>query len=132
VANAALRVQPTEAMRAALARGVPSDSAGSRAGAGVQRGSASGQNGAGESGSRVVGAQRGMLWVLGADGVPAVVRVRTGLTDGQYTEISGPEVQEGMQVIAGVTGASAGAAQSASPNPFQGAQGNRGGPPRGF
>ena len=44
---------------------------------------------------------RGRIWVL-ADGRPRAVEVRTGLTDGTATEISGPEVREGMEVIAGI------------------------------
>ncbi len=42
--------------------------------------------------------------------------VRTGITDGQYTEVTGPKLTDGMQVIAGITQAGVGASSS----PFQG------------
>ena len=41
------------------------------------------------------------LWYVDATGKPAVMRVRTGLSDGQNTEVMGPNVREGMQVIIG-------------------------------
>jgi hypothetical protein len=65
-----------------------------------------------------------MLWYVGQNGKLAVARVHTGLTDGQYTEVSGPDLKEGMQIIAAVTGGSmaAGGAQ----NPFSGQQGRGG------
>lgn len=53
--------------------------------------------------------QRGMvarredrLWILGSDGKPKAVTVKAGITDGQFTEISGENVSEGMQVLVGV------------------------------
>ncbi len=119
VPNAALRFQPTEEMRAAAA---------------ARREGAAGTGAANSrpagAGSRGAAANRGVLWVVGEDGAPAVVRVQTGLTDGQYTEVSGDAVAEGAQAIAGVA---SGPAAQAAPNPFQGvSQGQRGGPPRGF
>jgi HlyD family secretion protein len=79
---------------------------------------ASGQAGARAS-SRTGGATRGnvaRLWYVDSAGKPAVMRVRTGLTDGQNTEISGPDVREGMQVIIGT--ATAATAQTTT-SPFQ-------------
>ncbi len=64
------------------------------------------------------------LWYLDHEGNLAVARVRTGITDGQSTEIRGRDLTEGMQVIAGISQGS----QSSSTNPFQGQQ--PGGPPR--
>jgi len=54
--------------------------------------------------------------------------VRTGITDGQRTAITGRNVEEGMQAIVGVT---SGAVASAVTNPFQSNsnQGRRRGPP---
>jgi HlyD family secretion protein len=96
VPNAALRFRATEAMRQT---------------AGVQ------------AGTRADSAQ---LWYFDEQGKLAVTQVRTGLSDGQNTEISGPVVCEGMKVIAGLV-------QSTSPgtgvNPFQPTR--QGGPPRG-
>lgn len=127
VPNAALRFRPTEEMLAQLG-GVRVDSArvrGAAAGGG-QGGSASGASG-GASGARSTSAAR--LWYVGADGKPAVARVRTGLTDGQRTEVSGEGLKDGMQVIVGVsTGGES--ASAASGSPFGGGQTQRqGGPP---
>jgi HlyD family secretion protein len=43
-----------------------------------------------------------MLWYVGDDGQLATVRVRTGLSDGQRTEVRGERLTEGMQVIVGL------------------------------
>ncbi len=54
--------------------------------------------------------------------------VRTGITNGQVTQVSGPRLKEGMQVIAGVS--AAGSAAGAAASPFGGGQQSRGGRPR--
>ncbi len=46
------------------------------------------------------GGGQGVVWVL-RDGQPVSVRVRTGATDGSYTEILGGELRAGDQVITG-------------------------------
>ena len=51
-------------------------------------------------------AARGRLWVL-ADGKPRAVEVRTGLTDGSSTEVSGDGITEGLEVISGIQAAPA-------------------------
>jgi HlyD family secretion protein len=79
-----------------------------------------GQAGNGASGSRP---QPTMLYFV-KDGKLAMMPVRTGITDGQSTEVRGPLVEEGAQVIAGMTQA----AQSTSSNPFQSTQSSS--PPR--
>jgi len=66
-----------------------------------------------------------VLWTVDANGKPSPVRVHTGLTDGQLTEISGPDVKAGMKIIAAVTNEKS----NASSNPFQ-AQQQQGGPGR--
>ena len=45
--------------------------------------------------------QLAQLWYVDATGKPAVMRVRTGLTDGQNTEVIGQNLKDGMQVIIG-------------------------------
>ncbi len=65
--------------------------------------------------------QFAVLWTVDSAGKPAAVRVHTGLTDGQETEISGPNVKEGMKIIAAVTNEHGG---SGSSNPFQQQQQN--------
>ena len=68
------------------------------------------------------------------DGKLATTRVTTGISDGTQTEISGPEVTEGMEVIVGLNQATT--AGGGTTNPFQqqgpGGPGGFGGPPGGF
>jgi HlyD family secretion protein len=56
------------------------------------------------------------VWYLDEEGRVAVARVRAGITDGRSTEITGPSITEGMNVI---TAALEGT-QPANNNPFQG------------
>lgn len=62
---------------------------------------------------------RGRIWVLDG-GRPRAIDVRTGLTDGTATEVSGPGVAEGLEVIVGLQGgaSSAPAAKGSSPRMF--------------
>jgi HlyD family secretion protein len=75
----------------------------------------------------------GTLYYLDANGKLAVTHVKTGITDGTSTEVTGKNVTEGMKVIAG--NVSATTQQTASATPFQSGQqqqgGQRGGGPRG-
>lgn len=64
-----------------------------------------------------------MLWTVDNAGAIKVIPVRTGISDNTVTEVQGPGLEEGMQVIAGLTTSAGGAAAS---NPFQ--QGGPGGP----
>jgi HlyD family secretion protein len=84
-----------------------------------------GMPGAGQAGGDGGGArpQPSLLYYL-KDGKLAMMPVRPGITDGQSTEVRGPFIEEGMQVIVGM----AQAARSASTNPFQATQ--QSGPPR--
>ena len=90
---------------------------GGRAFAGGGQGAAPGAGGGGGGGGLGFGGGNGfaVLWTIDANGKPAPVRVRTGLTDGQVTEIVGPAVKEGMKIVAAVTNEKAGG----SSNPFQ-------------
>ena len=114
VQNSALRFRPTPEMMKELAEqrgggrrpdGPPSEARGARDGA--------------------------RLFVLGADGTLSVIPVTTGISDGQWTEISGEGVSEGMEAIAGVNSEETPATSS----PFAGPQ-TQPGPgrfgPRGF
>jgi HlyD family secretion protein len=72
----------------------------------------------------------GSLWYLDATGKLARLRVRTGLSDGQRTQVSGDGLREGMQVIIGSTEATTGTTGATSP--FQTTR-QQGGPrPPGF
>jgi HlyD family secretion protein len=155
VPEAVLRFQPTESMIAQFRAerqaagdsgrgGARSDSgargdSAARGGARGARGFGGGAPGGGFAGGRGGRGGRGggarpgdvgMLWYLTSAGKLAVARVHTGLSDGQYVAISGPDVHEGMQIIAAVT---SGGGSSAVQNPFSGAQGRgRGGFRGGF
>ncbi|HSD74749.1 MAG TPA: efflux RND transporter periplasmic adaptor subunit [Steroidobacteraceae bacterium] len=120
VPNAALRFRPSEAMLAEV-RGARSGS--ENAPAGQRRSRESRGAGAAEPGSA---SQRGngtgrrpanaaMLWYLDDGGKLAMARARTGITDGQRTQIESDALHEGMQIIVGVTQA----AQNETSNPFQ-------------
>ena len=151
VPNAALRFRPTEEMLAQ----VDLPAAGARRQGAQQGARASGGNGGNGEGGRVVrrggegpptgegqagqgGARTGraggnfaMLWAGDSAGKLSVIPVRTGISDGTYTEVEGPGLREGMQIIAGVnpTGNT-----TTTTNPFQGG-GGPGGPgfrPGGF
>ena len=75
------------------------------------------------------GGRGARLWILGADGKLSVVPIETGLTDGQWTEISGEGIEEGMEAIAGVVSEET----PATSNPFAGPQPGPGRfGPRGF
>jgi len=65
-------------------------------------------------GTRAGASAAGRLWVRGADGTPAPVDVRTGLTDGTSTEILEGPLKEGDEVILGL-GEPAAAAKKSGP-----------------
>jgi HlyD family secretion protein len=62
---------------------------------------------------------RGRIWVL-AEGRPKAIDVRTGLSDGSATEVSGAGIEEGLEVITGIQGtaSTAPAAKSGAPRMF--------------
>ena len=72
-----------------------------------------------ETGGRGGQGGRGRVWVL-AEGKPKAIEVRTGLTDGASTEVSGSGIEEGVEVITGIQGAAsnAPAAKSGAPRMF--------------
>jgi HlyD family secretion protein len=132
VANTALRFQPPEAMLAEFRERMRARMEERVAARGDSAGPGPGAQGGLRRGVAAAGAAQGSasrLWALDDQGKPTMIRVRPGITDGQYTEVSGPQVEEGMQVIAGMV---SGAAAQRSTNPFQPAAGaGPGGPPRG-
>jgi HlyD family secretion protein len=117
VANAALRYQPPAEARAAA----PARPAVQQTARVAQRGTATRSN----------RPKVGTLWREDSNGKLEPVRVRTGLTDGQFTEVSGENLTEDMTVV---VGESSGTTQSTTANPFQSQQRGPGpgGPPRGF
>lgn len=90
---------------------------------------APGAGGRGRAGARA--GTSGQIWYVGADGQPALARVRTGLTDGQKTVVFSRDIKDGTKLIIGATTTQAAApAAGASTNPLQPQrqQGGRGGP----
>jgi HlyD family secretion protein len=116
VPNAALRFRPTEEMVAAMRRELGGEADTLRANGEFNR-QRPGAEARQEPFRRNGNVAR--LWYVGDHGEFAVARVRTGITDGQMTEISGPDVHEGMQVIAGIASSEPDAQVA---NPFQGGQ----------
>jgi HlyD family secretion protein len=72
------------------------------------------------------GGQRGTVWVL-RDGKPVQVSIRTGGTDGSYTEVTGGRLRQGDLVITG-----GGPRPKPSARDQQQAQRRAGGPGGGF
>jgi HlyD family secretion protein len=102
---------------------------------GANRGAANGGGaGTGASRSRSSGNARGsfaQLWYIDAAGKPAMMRVRTGLSDGQNTEVIGQNLKESMQVIIGTVATTAApTTTNTTTSPFQ--QQRRGPGPGGF
>ncbi|HVS31688.1 MAG TPA: efflux RND transporter periplasmic adaptor subunit [Thermoanaerobaculia bacterium] len=65
------------------------------------------------------------IYTVDAKGQPKAIAVRTGITDGTRTEVSGEGLQEGMKIITGVVQTTAGGAPSAAPLGGQQQQGGR-------
>jgi HlyD family secretion protein len=156
VPNAALRFRPTEDMMAEFRErmvalreerqgqrtGAPDSSRGSagnrvadrgrsdRSGAGGgQSGSSGGGGFTGGAGGFGGGGNAVMIWYLDGEGQLSASRVRAGLSDGTMTEISGRNLEDGMEIIAGVTISDV----AATANPFQqGSTQGRGRPRGGF
>ncbi len=102
--NAALRIVPTAAMLAQVG--------------GVQRDKTTATQSRGVAQSRGGRSSVARLFYLDPQGRLAAVRVKTGLTDGQFTQVEGDGLSVGMKVISGMNQAT----QDAASNPFQAQQ----------
>jgi HlyD family secretion protein len=145
VSNSALRFTPTNEMLGAdsvaiIARrdSMAARRAGGGGGGGAAPAAAPGGGGGGFGPPGVGAAPRvrraapdsvGTIWVDSA-GHLKPHRVRTGINDGQKTQIAGRDLDAGMKVVVGISTGGAGAAGGATANPFQQTQ-NRGPGPRG-
>jgi HlyD family secretion protein len=131
VPNAALRFRASEAMQAEVAErmaaaagqraasGDTSAAGGAAAGGRGGRADGTAQSGGRPSGAGAAGATA-QLWYVDEQGQLSVARVRSGLTDGQNTEIrGGPALTQGLQVIASVTVSGTSASTTTASNPFQ-------------
>jgi HlyD family secretion protein len=150
VPNSALRYRPapeelaaaglpaTPARDTTRRRGAGGDPpAGAPGTAGAQgAGQGAGQGGGGRRGGGRTGAGPGVLYTVDSEGRLTPVRVRTGLSDGQRTQVSGEGVAAGLKVIIGSSGGTASSAAAAAPsaNPLapQRGGGGPGGGGRGF
>jgi HlyD family secretion protein len=156
VANAALRFKPTAAELAASGlpvttagtdssgggrgggAGAPATAPGGRAAAPPAAGGAAPAPAGGTAGAArprraaggPAGGGAGSLWTVDAKQALKRIPVRVGLSDGQRTEVSGPGLAAGMQVIVGssLPAGATPAAPSANPLAPQGGGGRRGGP----
>jgi HlyD family secretion protein len=143
VPNAAIRFRATPEMMAQVgfgqrrASGDSTRGAGASTSAGPSNAQRSGAYGAGMAarGTRGAGSPNGartnagILWYVDKTGKLAVARVKTGLSDGQTTEITPRDstvVTAGMQVIVGANSTTASTTSSA--NPLQPQGGGRRGP----
>jgi HlyD family secretion protein len=71
---------------------------GAHPGTGAQGGSGSGS---GVVSHGLVAGRTERIWTL-ADGRPKAIPVQVGISDGMYTEVTGPGIQEGLTVLTGV------------------------------
>jgi HlyD family secretion protein len=110
VPNAALRFTP--ATDDGQASGGGSGGGGGFANSLLPRPRRRGGGGGGAGGAKkaaVGGGSQQTVYVLGADGQPKPVKVTTGLTNGNETEITGGDLRPGMKVITGQLSKSGGA-----------------------
>lgn len=47
----------------------------------------------------------GRVWIVGADGKPAAIELKTGINDGSHTEVIEGELKEGQELIVGLSSA---------------------------
>ena len=145
VPNAALRFRATEEMFAEVrermqarrdarrAEGEGGDRPRGERPPGVEGGMSGGRPGGGRM-AEMIGGQMpdgmALLWYFDGEGNLAISPVRTGISDGQSTQIVGRGIEEGLQVIAGVTKTES---SGQFTNPFQSGNQQSGppGPPRG-
>lgn len=133
--NAALRYKPSDDVLARFGTKEASPKEGPATGgtpaAGAGAGVGSARTRRAEGGAS--GSGRGTLYTLDPKEKLQAVRVKTGVTDGLFTEVEGKGVTEGMKVIDGLVAASSTpAAAAANPMGGQQQQGGRGRPGGGF
>jgi HlyD family secretion protein len=113
VPNAALRFNPAAFLKDEKKAdgprlGQPMMFGGPRPGGGAQ-------SGTGTKGG-VVARREDRVWTL-QNGKPKAILVKTGISDGQFTEVSGEGLTEGLPILIGVESTKAGASASPSGSP---------------
>jgi HlyD family secretion protein len=101
--NAALRFRPPQELLEKMAKERP-----------VRQPVGAGGPRTGNGAKRPRPGDAGTLWYLDPDKKLTPMRVRTGITDGQKTQVTGKSLREGMQAIVGVV-----QPEVSSANPFQ-------------
>jgi HlyD family secretion protein len=113
VSNAALRIKPTEDMLAMLRKefaarmgsrpgGAPGGAPAQAQAGGQPSPAMGGFPGSGRNGNGSRPKDVALIWYLDETGSLKAARVRTGITDGQQTEIRSDVLKEGMAVIKGI------------------------------
>jgi HlyD family secretion protein len=87
----------------AALRYTPSDGASGRPAGGLmtQMGPRMGRNRGGEKTAKIERGARRQIYVVGADGKPEAITVTVGSSNGTQTEVNGPGLRAGMNVITG-------------------------------
>jgi RND family efflux transporter MFP subunit len=101
IPNSALRFNPSAFIKDEKKSDAPRLGQPMMMGGGPRPGGA--QSGTGNKGGVVV-RREDRIWVL-ENGKPKAIVVKAGITDGQFTEVTGEGLQEGMQVLVGVDNA---------------------------
>ena len=125
VANAALRFKP-EAESAVTAPVAESAQRTAAAGTDTERAARWRQRAGTGTGTGTPRGKRAQLWTVDGAGRLKAITVRTGITDGVMTQVSGEGLEAGTQVVFGLEKADA-AASTAAANPLQPRSGAAGG-----
>jgi HlyD family secretion protein len=103
VPNAALRFNPAAFVKDETKKDAPkAGGLGQPMGFGMFGGGRPGGQGGGGAATKGMAMRReDRVWVL-ENGKPKAITVKAGITDGQFTEVTGENLQEGMQILMGV------------------------------
>ncbi|MCU7496118.1 MAG: efflux RND transporter periplasmic adaptor subunit [Ignavibacteria bacterium] len=122
VPNAALRMRPTPEMiaqaKSSPGRNAESNRRDSSAQAGSQNLATQNTGPQNKSGQALFQGQRknsALLWFIDERGKLQALRVRTGLSDGQFTEVSSDKIHEGMDVVSGIVSSTTQTSQQGTP-----------------
>lgn len=99
----------------AALRFTPSGTAGEASGSTPERSTP--RSGTAKPDRRDTAGPRGRVWVLDSNGLPKLVRVTAGLSDGSVTEVQSDELTDGAAVIVGQSNATV-RSPTSSTNPF--------------
>jgi HlyD family secretion protein len=121
VPNAALRWKPTDEV---LARYGTAPASAEKAAATSGAAAAAGRTRRNDG--RASGSGAGTLYTLDAKGKLLAVRVKTGITDGLFTEVEGKGLAEGMKIVDGLVSSAKTPAAAANPMSGSPQQGGRG------